>query len=196
MITRMQTSASSVIMAVFALVTTTSISFAMPVFALSHEFSGMADLSGAPTNNEIIDPKGLKDRAIENEFAAMHVGGDETTTDALPSDEMNADIAPTEGGDIGGLSSTDEGEGEDSEGADNSRSSMESHGVGYEELQDCLSDIEGEGTPTEQQVQDCIDTIYTETSSSDNAPALSTDGNDEDTEDVDEEDEEDEGFEQ
>jgi hypothetical protein len=205
MITRTQTSASLalVIMAVFATVTTTSISFAMPVLALGNEPSGIADLSGAPTNLEIIDPRGLKDRAIENEYASMHEGGDETATDGLPSDEMNADNAPTKGGDIGGLGPTDEREGEEREGVDNSRGSMESRGVGYEELQDCLSDIEGEGTPTEQQVQDCIDSSYSGVGSSDNAPAVGKDGNDkensvtkhvstDDIEEVDEEDEEDE----
>ena len=199
----MQTSASmaSIIIAVFAAVTTTSISLAIPVLALGHEPSGMADLGGAPTNNEIIDPKGLKDRTIENEFAATHEDADETATDGLLSDEIVADNAPTEGGDIGVPSPTDEGEGEEREGADNSKSSMESHGgiVGYEDLQNCLSDIEGEGTPTEQQVQDCIDSIYGGTGTSDNGHAVGTDGNDKEnsvrenvsTDDTDDEDNED-----
>ncbi|HEV2876458.1 MAG TPA: hypothetical protein VGW09_04200, partial [Nitrososphaeraceae archaeon] len=46
--------------------------------------------------------------------------------------------------------------------------------------QGCLSEIEVNGSPTEQQVQECMKSIYGEMDSSENTPMESTNGGDED----------------
>ena len=47
--------------------------------------------------------------------------------------------------------------------------------VAYEEFQGCLSDVEGEEFPTEQEVQDCIESSYSGIDSNENTPTESTD---------------------
>jgi hypothetical protein len=50
----------------------------------------------------------------------------------------------------------------------------------YEELQTCLSDLEGQGSPTEDGVRDCMQAGYGGMDSEDNAPTESTDDSDND----------------
>jgi hypothetical protein len=52
----------------------------------------------------------------------------------------------------------DKGSKEDTGSNDKKDSSQ----VAYDDMQVCLSDAEGEGSPTEQEVQDCIETSYGE----------------------------------
>lgn len=47
-------------------------------------------------------------------------------------------------------------------------------------FQGCLSEIEVNGSPTEQQVQECMESSYEKMDSSEVAPMESTDGGDED----------------
>lgn len=47
-------------------------------------------------------------------------------------------------------------------------------------FQGCLSEIEVNGSPTEQQVQECMESSYEKMDSSEIAPMESTDGGDED----------------
>ena len=46
-----------------------------------------------------------------------------------------------------------------------SNDKKDSSQVAYDDMQVCLSDAEGEGSPTEQEVQNCIETSYGETES-------------------------------
>ena len=50
----------------------------------------------------------------------------------------------------------------------------------YEELQTCLSELEGQGSPTEDGVRDCMQAGYGEMDSEDNASTESTDDSDDD----------------
>ena len=50
----------------------------------------------------------------------------------------------------------------------------------YEELQTCLSGLEGQGSPTEDGVRDCMQAGYGGMDSEDNAPTESTDDSDND----------------
>ena len=53
----------------------------------------------------------------------------------------------------------DEGGSELDTGSNDKKDSSQ---VAYDDMQVCLSDAEGEGSPTEQEVQDCIETSYGE----------------------------------
>ena len=64
------------------------------------------------------------------------------------------------------------GTGEDS--TDNSNGKEDSSSSGYEAFQDCLAEIEE--SPTEEQVQDCIDSSYSGMDNSEDTPVKSTDG--------------------
>ena len=50
----------------------------------------------------------------------------------------------------------------------------------YEELQTCLSGLEGQGSPTEDGVRDCMQASYGGMDSEDNAPTASTDDDSDD----------------
>jgi hypothetical protein len=68
----------------------------------------------------------------------------------------------------------DDGEEESSEDGTNSNN-QDSSNVAYEEFQGCLSDLKEEGSPTEQEVQDCIESSYRGIDSNENTPTGSTD---------------------
>jgi hypothetical protein len=91
--------------------------------------------------------------------------GEDGTTAATEDDE-----AATEDGD----------EGEGSEESNDSNVEEDSSHLAYEEFQGCLSGIEEEGSPTEQEVQDCMESSYGETDSNENTSTESTDDGDED----------------
>src|SRR5215211_7029064 len=93
---------------------------------------------------------------------------------------------------------TDEDEEKGSEDtSDGSNDKEDSSHVAYDDLQACLSNAEEEGSPTEQEVQDCVESSYGEIDSSEDAPTESAADEDEDknsmTEDVSTDDSEDEG---
>jgi hypothetical protein len=68
--------------------------------------------------------------------------------------------------------------GEDS--TDNSNDKEDSSSSGYEEFQDCLAEIEE--SPTEEEVQDCLDSSYSGMDNSEDTPIKSTDMTDEEEE--------------
>ena len=93
---------------------------------------------------------------------------------------MNAASTPEQrSDDIGKDSPTEDGEAATT-GNDSGGGSMDSDREGYEEFQGCLSEIEVNGSPTEQQVQECMESSYGKMDSSENAPMESTEGGDED----------------
>lgn len=197
MMTRTQTLTSLALvgMGVLATVMMISISFATPVTAASH-FDKPDDFSGLPISDKSIDLKGLLGKALNSEFEGLPEGKDGSTASAIggfPNKEMDAAGTPEQD------SPTGDNEGSPV-GSDNSEG-RHSDNIDYEELQECLSSIEGQGTPTEQQVQDCIGSSYGERDSSEKPPRENTAEGDEDENSVtehvseDEEDEEDEDFE-
>jgi hypothetical protein len=99
---------------------------------------------------------------------------------------------------------TDEEDDEASEdGSDDSGGKEDSSHADYDALQACLSDVEEVGSPTEQQVQDCMESSYREIDNSEEDSMENTSDDDEDntetTQDVstnDTDDEEDEDSEE
>jgi hypothetical protein len=77
-------------------------------------------------------------------------------------------------------STTTANTGEDS--TDNSNEKEDSSSSGYEAFQDCLAEIKE--SPTEEQVQDCVDSSYSGMDNSEDTPVESTDGGEENGEDV------------
>lgn len=166
-------------MAVMATVMMTSISLPTPVAAVTHfdKPDGLADFSGLPTSDKSLDLKGLLGKALKSESEALPDGEDSSTASAVggfPNDEIDALGTPEQD------STTDDKEASPA-GSDNSRQgSLDSDNIGYEQLQECLSNIEGDRTPTEQQVQDCIGSSYGDKDSSENPPTENTAVGDED----------------
>ena len=77
--------------------------------------------------------------------AGMANSDTESTDDEEESSDEDSDTAASDDEDRESSDDTDSSNGEDSTDA------------AYEELQACLSDSDGEGSPSEQEVQDCID---------------------------------------
>ncbi|MFZ0740649.1 MAG: hypothetical protein WAM54_03570, partial [Nitrososphaeraceae archaeon] len=115
--------------------------------------------------------------------AGMANSDTESTDDGEESSDEDSDTAASDDEDRESSDDTDSSNGEDSTDA------------AYEELQACLSDSDGEGSPSEQEVQDCIDSSYSGKDSAEDTPTDNTDEVDEDengvTEDVSTDDSED-----
>jgi hypothetical protein len=107
--------------------------------------------------------------------AGMANSDTESTDDEEESSDEDSDTAASDDEDRESSDDTDSSNGEDSTHA------------AYEELQACLSDSDGEGSPSEQEVQDCIDSSYGGEVSAENAPTDSADEVDEDEDGVTEE---------
>jgi hypothetical protein len=134
MTNRKQTIASLAIvgMALYATVMTTMMSLPTQALALGH---WNLDEDFAPSSGfaeDGTDSSGNTEKTNDN-------GEDSTTAAAMDVDE-------------------EEGSEEDTGSNDKKDSSQ----VAYDDMQVCLSDAEGEGSPTEQEVQDCIETSYGE----------------------------------
>ena len=134
MTNRKQTIASLAIvgMALYATVMTTMMSLPTQALALGH---WNLDEDFAPSSGfaeDGTDSSGNAEKTNDN-------GEDSTTAAAMDVDE-------------------EEGSEEDTGSNDKKDSSQ----VAYDDMQVCLSDAEGEGSPTEQEVQDCIETSYGE----------------------------------
>ena len=132
MTNRKQTIASLAIvgMALYATVMTTMMSLPTQALALGH---WNLDEDFAPSSGfaeDGTDSSGTTDKTNDN-------GEDSTTAAAMDEDE--------------------EGVSEEDTGSNDKKDSSQ---VAYDDIQVCLSDAEGEGSPTEQEVQDCIETSY------------------------------------
>ena len=75
----------------------------------------------------------------------------------------------------------DEGGSEEYTGSNDEKDSSQ---LAYDDMQLCLSDAEGEGSPTEQEVQDCIETNYGEIESGEKDTTENTDDRNEDKNDM------------
>lgn len=169
-------------MAILTTVMTTTINYVTPASALGHfeEPNGLADFSGLSTSDKTSEFDGLLDNDHRSGYDTF-LDGTSGALSGFPDEEMNAAASTPEqpSGDIGRDSPTEDGEAATT-GNDSGGGSMDSDTKGYEEFQGCLSEIEVNGSPTEQQVQKCMESSYGEMDSSENTPMESTDGGDED----------------
>lgn len=114
-------------------------------------------------------------------FALGHWNLDE---DFVPSTGVaNSDTESTddeeEGSDEDGETpNTDDEERENSGDTDNPDGNEDPSHVAYEDLQACLSDSGAEGSPSEQEVQDCIDSSYGGNDGAENDPTAENDPSD------------------
>jgi len=134
MTNRRQTIASLAIVGVAYNATVMTMMMSLPTQALALGHWNL-DEDFAPSSGfaeDGTDSSGTIDKTNDN-------GEDSTTAAAIDEDE--------EGG-------SDEDTG--------SNDKKDSSQVAYDDMQVCLSDAEGEGSPTEQEVQDCIETSYGE----------------------------------
>ena len=89
------------------------------------------------------------------------------TTDNTNGEEEDSDEDSTS-------TTADDDEEEGSKDGTNSND-QDSPSVAYEEFRGCLSNAEVEGSPTEQEVQDCMESSYSGIDSNENSPTESTD---------------------
>jgi hypothetical protein len=169
-------------MAILTTVMTTTINYVTPASALGHfkEPNGLSDFSGLPMNDKTSEFDGLLDKDHRSGYDTF-LDGTSGALSGFPDEEMNAASTPEQRtDDIGKDSPTEDGEAATT-GNDSGGGSMDSDREGYEEFQGCLSEIEGNGSPTEQQVQECMESSYGKIDS-ENATMESTEGGDEDGE--------------
>ena len=157
MINRKQTKTMSLAIVGMALLATViSISSPTEALALGHWNLDEDFTPSSGLSEDGMDKSGTADNTKEE---------DEDTTTATTTDD-------------------DEEEGSGDRSSDDSTSEEEdSTHAPYHNLQACLSGIGGEQSPTEQEVQDCMESDYGEMDSSDGPPNETTDDVDEDEED-------------
>ena len=168
-------------MAILTTVVTTTINYVTPASALGHfkEPNGLSDFSGLPMNDKTSEFDGLLDKDHRSGYDTF-LDGTSGALSGFPDEEMNAASTPEQRtDDIGKDSPTEDGEAAATDN-ESGGGSMDSDREGYEEFQGCLSEIGGNGSPTEQQVQECMESSYVKMDSSENAPMESTEGGDED----------------
>ena len=156
-------------MAVLITIMTTSMSFAAPALALGHfkKPSGLADFGGLPTNDKTNDFGGL-DKDHSSGYDTF-LDGTNSAISGFPADEEK--INGPANSEVG---NRDDAKAEDEGGIVNSRETASSDS--YKDFQGCLSDAErAEGSPTEQEVQDCVELSYSGIDSNENTPTGSTD---------------------
>ena len=90
--------------------------------------------------------------------AGMANSDTEITDDEEESSDEDSDTA-----------ASDDEDRESSDDTDSSNEEDSTHAA-YEDLQACLSDSDGEGSPSEQEVQDCIDSSYSGNDSAEDTP--------------------------
>ena len=105
---------------------------------------------------------------------------DSTPNSGLAEDGM--DSSGTTDNNNGEENDSDEGsasaiadDGEESSEDGTNSNNQDSSNVAYEEFQGCLSDVKEEESPTEQEVQYCIESSYRGIDSNENTPTESTD---------------------
>ena len=114
-------------------------------------------------------------------FALGHWNLDE---DFVPSTGMaNSDTESTDNEEEGSdeyseTANTDDEERESSGDTDNPDGNEDPSQVDYEDLQACLSDSNAEGSPSELEVQDCIDSSYSGNDGAENDPTAENDPSD------------------
>src|ERR687897_284727 len=136
-------------------------------------------------------------------LATLMVISSPTQALALGHWNLDEDFIPNSGTaeDVADSSGTDEHDDEASQdGSDDSSAKEDSSHAAYDALQACLSDVEEVGSPTEQQVQDCMESSYREMDNNEEDSMENTSDDDEDntettqdgsTDDTDDEEDED-----
>jgi hypothetical protein len=167
-------------MGVLITIMTTSMSFASPASALGHfnKPSGLADFGGLPTTDKTSDIGGHLDNDHKSGYDTF-LDGTSGALSGFPADQEKVNglegRVPTndEVGNTDGATEEHDGEAADG-GSENNQDSADSDS--YKDFQGCLSDAEGgEGSPNEQEVQDCMESSYSGIDSNENTPTGSTD---------------------
>lgn len=167
---QIRTSLAIVGMAVLATMVTTAISHAHPALALGHSNKpdGLTDFLGRSLSDieELLnkgrsnfpDPNGGGLSQLPSDTGADNMAGvDGPNPNRTPGDEMSSTNTPEQDDAKGGEGVPTDDESV-AEGSDNSNGNVRDSK--YENFQSCLADAAGEGSPTEQQVQDCAESNY------------------------------------
>jgi hypothetical protein len=174
--------------------TATGMSFVGPALAVGHfgKPSGLPTIDGLPTNDMTRSLGGILDKVEGYNNALSGFPADKINGfgDGLPTSDMggNPDAAPDGGFPNDGASVANHPEQEDDDSAGTPADNVESEDeqrdtsnkpdstnpddIAYDKFKECISDGNtGEGSPTEQKLQKCIDSNY---KGEDNAKELPT----------------------
>jgi hypothetical protein len=130
--------------------------------------------------------------AISSPTQALALGHWNLDEDFIPNSGIAEDVADGSGTDehtdgeeeeSTTAATTDEDDDEASEdGSDDSGGKEDASHAAYDALQACLSDVEEVGSPTEQQVQDCMESSYREMDKSEEDSMENTSDDEDNTE--------------
>lgn len=165
-------------MVVMATAIIASMTVPTAVFALGHfnEPSESNAFDGPPTNDLA---SGSEEDEDHSSGYDTFPGGPNNAISGFPNEEMSSGSVPEQGGEGNADTLAD-----NAEDADGVSDNVDADATSYKELQGCLSNAGGDGSPTEQEVQGCLESSY---GGEDNvAPVDSSEDNDEngDTQDV------------
>jgi hypothetical protein len=154
--------------------------FALGHWNIDEDFvpaTGMAnsDTEDSETANTDDEEEGSDEDSETANTDDEEEGSDEDSETANTDDEEEGSDEDSETANTDDEEEGSDEAGENSGDTDNPDGNEDPSQVAYENLQACLSDSSGEGLPSEQEVQDCIDSSYGGNDGAENAPADSTD---------------------
>jgi hypothetical protein len=130
-------------------------------------FAGESDVfGGTPTNDMSSESNNEEDH---NSGYDTYLGGPNNAISGFPSEERSAERLPNQGGDEVGTFNN--------EAASVPSKNVEADAIYYKKFQTCLSDYSGNVTPTEQEVQACLESSYGGGPDDSVSPVDSSDGN-------------------
>jgi hypothetical protein len=158
---------ATAIMAMVVIITSSSIS--TPVFAIGHfDESGESDIfGGTPTNDMSSEFDSEEDHSSGYD---TYLGGPNKAISGFPSEETATAGLPEQTGDEVGAHVASE----TIKGTSVPSKKIDADTIYYKEFQACLSDTPGRVTPTEQEVQACLESSYGDNTS----PVESSGGDD------------------
>jgi hypothetical protein len=166
---------ATTLLATILTMTAPTSAFALGHWNIDEDFvpaTGMAnsDTEGTDDEEEASDEDSETANTDDEEEAS-----DEDSETANTDDEEEASDEDSETANTDDEEEASDEDSENSSDTDNPDGNEDQSQVAYENLQACLSDSSSKGSPSELEVQDCIDSSYGGNDGAENAPADSTD---------------------
>jgi hypothetical protein len=145
---------TTTLLATILTMTSSTSAFALGHWNLDEDFVPSTGMANSDTESTDVEEEGSDEESETANTDDEEEGSDEESETANTDDEEEGSDEESE------TANTDDEERENSADTGNPDGNEDPSQVAYEDLQACLSDGSTEGSPSEQEVQDCIDSSY------------------------------------
>jgi hypothetical protein len=163
---------TTTLLATILTMTSSTSAFALGHWNLDEDFVPSTGMASSDTESTDDEEEGSDEDSETANTDDEEEGSDEDSETANTDDEEEGSDEDSE------TANTDDEERENSGDTDNPDGNEDPSQVAYEDLQACLSDSNAEGSPSEQEVHDCIDSSYGGNDGAENDPTAENDPSD------------------